>query len=198
MSKCELQQNNAAAGCGCGAENEAAVTEERKELTIDFMYIDLEVCARCQGTESRLDQAIAEVSELLERTGYNVKVNSILVEKEQQAEMVQLVSSPTIRINGRDIQLATKESNCESCGTVAGTDVVCRVWVYQGKEYTEPPKELIMDALLRVVYGGADLQENREAEYVLPDNLKRFFAAKRKQASGTTADCCDSAASKCC
>lgn len=80
-------------------------------------------------------------------------VRKIHVQSEKQARQLGFISSPTIRINGRDIQLDVKESLCESCGDLCGEDVNCRVWVYQGKEYTAPPKAMIIDAVLREVYG---------------------------------------------
>ncbi len=46
-----------------------------------------------------------------------------------------------------------KESKCESCGDLCGDDVDCRIWLYQGKEYTSPPPAMIVDAILREVYG---------------------------------------------
>ena len=54
----------------------------------------------------------------------------------------------------------------------------CRVWSYQGDEYTIPPKELIVNAILQEVYGG-DSGETavKEADYSLPDNLKTYFEA---------------------
>ncbi|WP_313884891.1 DUF2703 domain-containing protein [Desulfofundulus sp. TPOSR] len=75
-----------------------------------------------------------------------------------------------------------KESLCESCGDLCGEDVNCRVWVYQGKEYTTPPKGMIIDAILREVYGGpAGAVHGPSKMETLPDNLKRFFAARRNK-----------------
>lgn len=58
-------------------------------------------------------------------------------------------------MNGRDIQLEVKESLCDSCGDLCGDTVDCRIWVYQGKDYTIPPKAMIIEAILREVYGGS-------------------------------------------
>ena len=82
------------------------------------------------------------------------------------------------RINGQDIQLNAKESLCESCGDVAGEDIDCRVWSWEGKEYSQPPKAMLVDALLRHVYGRS--QPAAQVGRAIPENLKRFFAAKRK------------------
>ncbi|MBB5335696.1 DUF2703 domain-containing protein [Pectinatus brassicae] len=151
---------------------------KKKRLLIEFMYIDLQVCVRCMGTDTVLEEAIAEVTSVLKAAGYEIEVRKILVTSEKQAEALNFISSPTIRINGQDIQLDAKESLCESCGDVAGEDIDCRVWSWEGKEYSQPPKAMLVDALLRHVYGGR--QPAAQAGRAIPENLKRFFAAKRK------------------
>ena len=148
--------------------------ESKQKITIDFLYLDLSVCERCQGTESSLDQALEEVSGVLKSAGFDVVVNKINVISEELALRTHFVSSPTIRVNGRDIASELKESCCEECGDLCGDSVECRVWVYEGKEYTEPPKAMIVNAILKEVYGG-NQEDSPEGEYVLPENLKTFF-----------------------
>lgn len=111
-----------------------------------------------------------------------MKVEKIHVQSEEQARKLKFVSSPTIRLNGRDIQLEVKESICEPCGDVAGESIDCRVWTWQGQEYTAPPKGMIIEAMLREVYGGATEQPHAAPPVQdVPDNLKRFFAGKQKK-----------------
>ena len=148
--------------------------ENKRKITIDFLYLDLSVCERCQGTESSLDQALEEVSGVLKSAGFDVVVNKINVISEELALRTHFVSSPTIRVNGRDIASELKESCCEECGDLCGDSVECRVWIYEGKEYTEPPKAMIVNAILKEVYGG-NQEDSPEGEYVLPENLKTFF-----------------------
>jgi hypothetical protein len=174
-----------AASC-CGPESVTARSAgnqaEKRRLDIEFMYLDLSVCTRCRGTEKNLEEAVSEVARILEAAGFEVKLHKIHVQNEEQALALGFVSSPTIRINGRDIQLEVRESLCESCGDLCGEDVDCRVWVYQGREYTVPPKGMIIDAILREVYGGpAGAVHGPSKMETLPDNLKRFFAARRKK-----------------
>jgi hypothetical protein len=155
-------------------------TSQRRKIEIDFLYLDLSVCARCQSADNSLDEAIAEVSQVLKATDVNVVVNKINVTSEEQAKALQFESSPTIRVNGRDIQLEIRESFCESCGNLCSDDVDCRVWVYHGKEYTTPPKAMIIEAILREVYGSPNEgQEVNKKGYRLPDNLRKFFASMR-------------------
>lgn len=180
---CQSIDKPAQSGCCSGAASEAnccppgGSVEER--LLIEFMFIDLTVCDRCLGADASLEEAVAEVANVLRATGHEIDVRKILVESENQARELGFVSSPTIRINGQDIQLDGKESLCESCGDVCGEDVDCRVWIWQGREFTTPPKAMIVDSILRHVYGGQ--QAVRPAVKEVPDNLKRFFAAKNNR-----------------
>ncbi|WP_245984738.1 DUF2703 domain-containing protein [Biomaibacter acetigenes] len=168
--------------CGCGEQNNNA---KKKKIVIDFMYLDLSVCERCQGTEGSLKEAISDVAKVLELTGTEVIVNNIHIDSEEKAIQYRFESSPTIRINGKDIQLETKESLCESCGDLCGDEVDCRVWIYNGKEYNVPPKAMIIDAILREIYGkngSSDNDENKnEQKYELPENLKKFFESMRQK-----------------
>jgi hypothetical protein len=154
-------------------------TSERRKIEIDFLYLDLNVCTWCQGTDSSLEEAIAEVSQILKSTDVDLVVNKVHVTTQDQAEALQFESSPTIRVNGSDIQLDVKESVCESCGDLCGDEVDCRVWVYHGKEYTSPPKAMIIEAILREVYGSSEKQGLNGTAYRLPDNLRKFFRSRR-------------------
>lgn len=166
-------------GC-CGTQTETQPAN--RYINIDFMYIDLSVCNRCQGTDTSLDEALSDVAAVLAAAGVDVTVNKIHVTSEQQAYELRFVSSPTIRVNGRDIQMDVKESLCESCGDLCGDDVDCRVWVYQGKEYTIPPRTMIVDAILREVYGGGPAgSSDPDAPFAVPDNLKRFFQTMQRK-----------------
>jgi uncharacterized cysteine cluster protein YcgN (CxxCxxCC family) len=124
-----MTNNNNTSNCGCGAgccgESENNNTSSVKEqMIIDFLFLDLSVCTRCQGSNDSLEQAIAEVSKVLEATGIEVVVNKINVISEKIATAYKFISSPTIRVNGHDIQMDVKESLCESCGDLCGDEVV--------------------------------------------------------------------------
>ena len=166
-----------APGC-CGRIPDKTVN--KRKITIDFLYLDLSVCTRCQGTDTVLDEALTEVSNVLQATGAEVVLNKINVISEELAVAYKFISSPTIRVNGHDIQMEVRESLCESCGDLCGDEVDCRVWVYQGKEYTVPPKGMIIEAILKEVYGGSQGRNVIEQEYVVPENLKRFYSAMER------------------
>jgi glutaredoxin len=155
------------------------------------MYLDLDVCERCQGAKKNLEEAVSEVSRVLEAAGAEVNVHKVHVTSEDQARKLGFRSSPTIRINGKDIQLDVRESLCESCGDLCGEDVDCRVWVYQGREYTVPPKRMIIDAILREIYGGTGKEDSKgsDTSREVPENLKRFFRARAKKEANTNSCC---------
>jgi O-phosphoseryl-tRNA(Cys) synthetase len=187
--------------CSCGpscCDAQKGIDIKKRCIIIDFLYLDLSVCTRCQGTDNSLDEALAEVSKVLEATGVEVIVNKINVITEELAIQHKFASSPTIRVNGSDIQMDVKESLCESCGDLCGDEVDCRVWVYQGQEYTVPPKAMIVEAILKEIYGG---EGNKKAEtpYSLPQNLKNFYEAKKTKEEKKETPCCGpSTSSQCC
>ncbi|MGI6422184.1 MAG: DUF2703 domain-containing protein [Syntrophomonadaceae bacterium] len=172
-----MNDNSGCCSCGPGCcESIADIAIDKRKIVIDFLFLDLSVCTRCQGTDTSLDEALVEVSKVLEATGTEVVLNKVNVISEELAAEYKFVSSPTIRVNGHDIQMEVKESLCESCGDLCGDEVDCRVWVYQGKEYTVPPKAMIIEAILKEVYGGNRGDNVDEQEYVMPENLKHFYA----------------------
>jgi len=162
-------------GCCCCGSNCCTPVKEKRQIVIDYLFLDLSVCTRCQGTESALYEAISDVEAVLNAAGFEVLVNKIHVATKEMAIAYKFESSPTIRVNGKDIDSDVKESLCECCGDLCGENVDCRVWTYQGQEYTVPPKALIVNAILSEVYGGG--APGREKEYALPKNLEAFYEA---------------------
>jgi hypothetical protein len=157
----------------------AAPTADR--VRIDFLFLDLTTCDRCRGTDRNLESALEVVREVLEATGAAVEVRKTLVETVAQARELRFVSSPTIRVNGRDLAFELKESacGCDACTDSSGEPIACRDWTYLGEEYTEAPVGLIVDAILGEVYGGAGRRATTPHDaYELPENLERFFAAE--------------------
>lgn len=161
---------NECCACGCGC-----CEPPKKQVRIDFLYLDLDVCDRCIGTENALDGAIADVRQVLVSAGFEMIVNKTLIDTRDKAVAMRLLTSPTIRVNGQDIDTQFKETKCECCGELCGEDVDCRVWTYNGESYTVPPKALIVDAILRSVYGKAS--GVTQAPYAMPKNLEKYFQA---------------------
>ena len=159
-------------------------------MAIDFLYLDLEVCKRCRGTDANLETALTAARGVLEAAGADVRVTKTLVDSEQKARALGFVSSPTLRVNGRDVALEFRESRCESeacaCTAGGGDPIDCRVWVYQGREYTEAPVPMIVDAILSGVYVAAVADPPEPA--AVPENLLRLFRSRERS---TESACCD-------
>ena len=152
----------------------------QRSLIIDFLFIDISRCKRCQETRNALDASLLELSKVLDDIGASVTVRKVHVRTDEEARRLRLVSSPTIRLNGRDIQPEVKENLCESCCEIAGEDVNCRVWRFRGQDFTTPPKALLIDAILRELYAGpVQTAEKSSFKKDVPENLKNFFAATR-------------------
>lgn len=156
-----------------------------KTIDIDFLFLNLSTCTRCKGTNEMLDEALAIVHPVLEATGIKVNVRKTQIQTLEQARSLRFVSSPTIRVNDRDIALEQKESRCDSCESACGEPVDCRVWVYQGQESTVAPVGMIVEAILRGIYAGEQLPAPMPYQDV-PDNLKRVFAARASGVVGRT------------
>lgn len=166
--------------CCCGTSGCCNSKDNEKQLLIEFLYLDLSVCERCQGTDKNLEEAIQDVSGVLKFAGFDVIINKVNITSIELAEKYEFLSSPTIRINGKDIAMEVKESSCKDCGDLCGENVDCRIWTYDGIDYTQPPKELIINAILKEVYGNKTDASTEKAEYSIPQNLRFFFEGRNK------------------
>lgn len=94
----------------------------------------------------------------LEELGANAKVEEILVDSNEKAKKYNFAGSPTIRINGKDIQETVSKDRCRPCEKLAEsrgtTEFVkqeckcgCRTYYYKGKQYPYPSKEMIKEAI---------------------------------------------------
>ncbi|MDP9439371.1 MAG: DUF2703 domain-containing protein [Actinomycetota bacterium] len=122
-----------------------------RTVEVDYLYLDLTTCSRCRASDAGLDAAVEIVRPALDAVRATIEVRKTLVETEEQARALGFVSSPTIRVNGRDIAGEEPiESSCQECGELCGCDggVDCRVWDYRGELHTEAPIGLIVEALL--------------------------------------------------
>ena len=164
---------------------------KKKEVKIEYLYLDLDTCDRCVGTDAVLEDVIVELTPALELTGYSVSYSKIKIDNEELAVQHRFVSSPTIRINGRDICDEVKESDCGCCGEISGTQVDCRVFEYEGKLYEVPPKAMLAETILRNAFSDAESCNCGCGCYEVPDNLRNFFEGKAKKET-----CC--CGSSCC
>lgn len=166
---------------------------ERHEISLELLALDLDSCTRCVGTFNNIETAIGQVKNVLDATETTVNVHKILIDSEAKAETHRFVSSPTIRINGRDIVFETLESECDSCTDLCGCEgsVSCRVWEYQGKEYTEAPVGLIIESVMHAIFSTEKKEEQKSGGYEgVPGNLKLFFAGTKEVSGEEVTACC--------
>jgi hypothetical protein len=186
----------------------------RRTLDIELLALDLTSCTRCVGSLANIETAVETVGRALDATGTTVRLRKVIVGSEEEARHHRFVSSPTIRVGGRDVTFDTLESRCDSCTDLCGCDAgtSCRVWRYHGAEHTEAPVGLIVEAILRELAGppGAMPPAVAGVSYTVPENLRHFFAGKAAKATeGPTAgssccspseqvSCCEPAAKSAC
>lgn len=171
--------------CGCKPAP-APASHAWRTVSVDLLYIDIETCDRCQGAARHLDAALISLRPVLELLKVEVTVTDVLVDTMNKAQALRLESSPTVRVNGRDIQ-TVRESPCGACTSLTSADSVdCREWTWRGAVYASPPAGMLAEAILRAALDDRPA-ETEAAPYTLPDNLGRFFA-NRCKAGPTT--CC--------
>jgi len=159
-----------------------------KTVTIDYLYLDLQSCDRCIGTDVVLEEVIAGLTPVLEQAGYIIEYHKIEMKTADIATKYQFLSSPTIRVNGQDICTTITENSCGCCSDISGSAVDCRVFVYEGHSYEVPPKEMLVKGILEAVFTTTKTTSNDR--YMLPDNLRRFFIGKTKKSTCCSGDCC--------
>ena len=171
-----------------------------RAIDIEFLYLDLETCTRCRGTDANLEATLVQVGHVLDAAGIEVAVRKTLVASAEQAQALGFISSPTIRVNGEEIALELRESSCAECGEACGCDgaIDCRVWVWQGQECTQAPPAMIVDAILRAVYGGTEQAAAPTSIVAVPENLVRFFAGKAQLVADAASCCSPDEQAACC
>jgi hypothetical protein len=185
-------------GCGCNPTQLEGVgccspsmpskeeTATRKIMNVDLLVIDLSTCKRCVPTGDQLRAAIQLLGPVAEALGIELRHHEIVVQTPEEAKAYALISSPTIRLNGRDIAQDVRESECESCGDLTNNNISvdCREWHYRGKVYSAAPVPLLVEALMGAMLNIDEMQpvvpvplEN------LPENLQRYFDNKKQAGS---------------
>jgi len=160
-------------GCGPQTGPDAGTGVTPREIGIEFSYLDLNTCERCVSTGDTLDEALAVLAPAFRALGVTTRVNKVNIISRELAEQYRFVSSPTIRVNGVDICAELTESHCGDCSDLSGCSTDCRVFVHQGREYEQPPVGMIVDGILRVLYGPPAVADHEP--YELPGNLAGYF-----------------------
>ncbi|MFT9057667.1 MAG: DUF2703 domain-containing protein [Ethanoligenens sp.] len=169
--------------CSCGCER----TSDKKIL-VEYLYLDLQICDRCIGTDQVLDEIMMIITPTIQLAGYEVEYHKIEMKTAELAERFRFLSSPTIRVNGQDICGSVKENACGCCSEISRTDVDCRVFEFDGESYEVPPKEMLADAILKAAFSS---QSSCSCEdYKLPENLRAFYEGKRNNEACSCKDGC--------
>lgn len=168
-------------GCCSSSATTASTVNQPNVLKLDFLFLDESVCKPCGGTGQALDEAVALVAAPLDALGLTLEVNRIHVATREEAIAHRLETSPTIRINGVDIDPARTQGECGSCGDIAGgqTTVNCRTWHWRGEVFSSAPTGKIVEAIMAAATTQPCCsQDDGQDAYALPDNLESFFEAR--------------------
>ncbi|WP_413208311.1 DUF2703 domain-containing protein [Rhodospirillum sp. A1_3_36] len=164
-------------------------------LSIDFLFLDRDTCGRCGGTEEALDMAVSATEPALAALGIRSKIAKIHVTSLVQAKELGFLTSPTIRIGGKDIQSDMHESACGDCTDLGASDdaVHCRHWTWHGESHSSAPVGMVVEAILSAVLEGQSSGPRSEAdpERVLgmTANLERFFGPEAGATGGKGDGC---------
>lgn len=186
----EIGEEGEEPSCRCGSsEKREAEDDESKprpgmasRLVVELLAIDLETCARCVPTDAQLKAAVKLLTPVAVALGIELVERTTVVATPEEAMRRALVSSPTIRVNGRDIAQDVRESRCESCGDIAGgaASIDCREWHYKGAVYPAAPLPMLVEEIMKAMLD-LDTMPALEPEPLaaLPENLMRFFEGVR-------------------
>lgn len=171
------------------SSSEDRVAGFSKSAVVEYLCLDLSTCDRCIGTDRVLDEVMMSLSPALSMAGFQVDYKKIVISTEKEARKYRFVSSPTIRVNGRDVFSSVEENPCACCGELSGTDVNCRVYEYNGQVYEVPTEEMLAESILLAIFSGQDTACASE-DYELPQNLKDFFEGKKNKSACSCGDTC--------
>ena len=166
-------------------ENRSGVIE------IDFLYLDLSQCERCKGTGEAVIQAIAAAEPALKALGHSIALRRLHITSIEQAQAEGFTLSPTLRVNGRDIQPDAYKSRCQECGDLCNCSdgIDCREWEWKGERFLTPPVAMIVHHLVSAATGhaAADVQPAPAGTAEkLSGIMERFFKAEQAEAK----QCC--------
>jgi len=159
---------------------------ETKKVKIDYLYLDNETCRRCNQTEKQLEAALDGIGQLLQTAGYHFILNKVKMDTREKAATYQFTKSPTIRVNNIDIGFEQLENPCSDCDDLCGCEqgTACRTWLLEGQEYEVPPRKLLTDRILKVIFGN---KETQKQDFELPENLDNFYSGMEKAGKN---ECC--------
>jgi len=121
-------------------------------MKIELLYIM--DCPWCVKTKKLIKESLEELK-------VKAEVEEILIDSDEKAKKHSFVGSPTVRINGKDIQEEVSKDQCLPCeelveSTKETTEFVkqecrcgCRTYFFKGKQYPYPQKEMIKEVIMK-------------------------------------------------
>ena len=110
-----------------------------------------------------------------------------------------------LTVDGRDIAVELPESSCrsEGCTDGCGESIACRVWVHEGREHIQAPVAMVVDTILREVYGGPVVEDEPDlAPHGAETSLDAQCCSATEQQSCCAAEdkpeCCGATAGESC
>jgi len=103
-----------------------------KSNVVEILYTD--ACPFWKETLNAINEVAKEFNIV-------ITVKKTMIASDEEAKEHRFPGSPTVRINGVDIDPEARET--------AGY-IGCRIYTYKGKTYDYPPKQMIKSALQRL------------------------------------------------
>ena len=159
--------------------SQAALTPTDR-VRIELLYLDAETCDPCRATVASAERAAEELREGLAERGIAVELELIHVTDTEQARALGFVSSPTVRVDGREIALEVEEAHCGTCSATAGEPVACRTVRHEGKRHDHAPAAMIVEAVLAHLRG-EELPPPAAMDPDGPSSVERYLRAIERQ-----------------
>jgi len=147
-----------------------------KVLNVEYLYLDLQRCDRCQSSVQRLEKALELLRPVLRELGYSYKLNKIHMSSKNLALKYRFQSSPTIRIDNIDLFETITENSCGCCSEISGHATDCRTFEEDGQMVNAPSVKLLIEKILLHII--SQPKESNLKPYALPENLEQFYKQK--------------------
>lgn len=99
-------------------------------MTLELLYL-----AGCPHH----DEAVDLLNSVLEAEGIPAEVQQILIRNREEADAYSFPGSPTVRVNGQDIETISANR--------LGIGFACRTYFVEGKTLGVPPRSWLKDAI---------------------------------------------------
>jgi len=140
---------------------------DRRTLNVFVLEVDMSAagktgCSSCNATLGRVREAVDLIPPVFDSVGVELDIAELRVGDLTQARALGLRASPMVRIGGIDLYPEHQVRTPDSSGWL-DTD---RVWRWNGRAFDQPPRGMLIDALLRAYAQGAQTTPSGPAELV--------------------------------